>query len=89
MLLGTSWGTHWEQKKKQKTPPPPTHPPQTKLLCLPSKETRFCQHGYLIIHHKLSKPKQICLSSFLMDIIEESMGGMEGSFVVIHIQEKI
>jgi heme/copper-type cytochrome/quinol oxidase subunit 2 len=25
----------------------------------------------------------------LMDIIEESMGGMEGSFVVIHIQERI
>jgi hypothetical protein len=34
MLLGTFWGTHWEQKKPKKNPPHP-HP-------CPKKLTRVC-----------------------------------------------
>jgi len=62
MVLGTSWGTHWGvEKTKNCSPSPP--PPPLKLgsyVCL----ARRLGFAAWLLHHKLSKPRKICFSSF-------------------------
>ncbi len=76
-ILGNTLGT--EKKTKKKNPPHPTHLPQkiTGFICLPDHLSQIV------------KTQNDLAVQALMDIIEESMGGMEGSFVVIHIQKRI
>jgi hypothetical protein len=72
-------GTEKKTKKNPPHPSPLTPAPQkiTGLICLPDHLSQIV------------KTQNDLAVQALMDIIEESMGRMEGSFVVIHIQERI